>query len=215
MANYGVLYVFRFESANKTNIEIQILKKDYSGARMYRSLGRAPILKREKSGCVHGSSLELYAECQVDGEFASLYTSSADEYKVEVYKIDEFLGDTIMRRVWTGFVSPELYSEPDIAPPYDVQIVATDGLGELKNYVFEARGLHSVQDHLEYMLGHTGLSQEFNVVSFMAGDSGTVPIMDVTVSLDHMAGENCYDVLKAVLDSFHAEIACQTFPRSF
>jgi len=209
MANYGVLYVFRFESANKTNIEIQILKKDYSGARMYRSLGRAPILKREKSGCVHGSSLELYAECQVDGEFASLYTSSTDEYKVEVYKIDEFLGDTIMRRVWTGFVSPELYSEPDIAPPYDVQIVATDGLGELKNYVFEARGLHSVQDHLEYMLGHTGLSQEFNVVSFMAGDSGTVPIMDVTVSLDHMAGENCYDVLKAVLDSFHAEIACQ------
>ena len=105
MANYGVLYVFRFESANKTNIEIQILKKDYSGARTYRSLGRAPILKREKSGCVHGSSLELYAECQVDGEFASLYTSSADEYKVEVYKIDEFLGDTIMRRVWTGFVS--------------------------------------------------------------------------------------------------------------
>lgn len=209
MANYGVLYVFRFESANKTNIEIQILKKDYSGARTYRSLGRAPILKREKSGCVHGSSLELYAECQVDGEFASLYTSSADEYKVEVYKIDEFLGDTIMRRVWTGFVSPELYSEPDIAPPYDVQIIATDGLGELKNYVFEARGLHSVQDHLEYMLGHTGLSQEFNVVSFMAGDSGTVPITDVTVSLDHMAGESCYDVLKAVLDSFHAEIACQ------
>lgn len=209
MANYGVLYVFRFESANKTNIEIQILKKDYSGARTYRSLGRAPILKREKSGCVHGSSLELYAECQVDGEFASLYTSSADEYKVEVYKIDEFLGDTIMRRVWTGFVSPELYSEPDIAPPYDVQIIATDGLGELKNYVFEARGLHSVQDHLEYMLGHTGLSQEFDVVSFMAGDSGTVPIMDVTVSLDHMAGESCYDVLKAVLDSFHAEIACQ------
>ena len=209
MANYGVLYVFRFESANKTNIEIQILKKDYSGARTYRSLGRAPILKREKSGCVHGSSLELYAECQVDGEFASLYTSSADEYKVEVYKIDEFLGDTFQRRVWTGFVSPELYSEPDIAPPYDVQIIATDGLGELKNYAFEARGLHSVQDHLEYMLGHTGLSQEFNVVSFMAGDSGTVPIMDVTVSLDHMAGESCYDVLKAVLDSFHAEIACQ------
>lgn len=209
MANYGVLYVFRFESANKTNIEIQILKKDYRGARTYRSLGRAPILKREKSGCVHGSSLELYAECQVDGEFASLYTSSADEYKVEIYKIDELLGATFQRRVWTGFVSPELYSEPDIAPPYDVQIIATDGLGELKNYIFEARGLHSVQDHLEYMLGHTGLSQEFNVVSFMAGDSGTVPIMDVTVSLDHMAGESCYDVLKAVLDSFHAEIACQ------
>ena len=209
MANYGVLYVFRFESTNKTNIEIQILQKDYRGARMYRSLGRAPILKREKSGAVHGSSLELYAECQVDGEFTSLYTSSADEYKVEVYKIDEFLGDTIMRRVWTGFVSPELYSEPDIAPPYDVQIIATDGLGELKNYAFEARGLHSVQDHLEYMLGHTGLSQDFDVISFMAGNSGTVPIMDVVVSLDHMAGESCYDVLKAVLDSFHAEIACQ------
>lgn len=209
MANYGVLYVFRFESTNKTNIEIQILQKDYRGARTYRSLGRAPILKREKSGCVHGSSLELYAECQIDGEFASLYTSSADEYKVEVYKIDEFLGDTFQRRVWTGFVSPELYSEPDIAPPYDVQIIATDGLGELKNYAFEARGLHSVQDHLEYMLGHTGLSQDLNVISSMSGNSGTVPIMDVTVSLDHMAGESCYDVLKAVLDSFHAEIACQ------
>ena len=71
---YGQRYRFSFDSQNGSAIEIYILKKNYIGDIITRSLGRAPILKRENNKCIYGTSLELYAECKVDGEFASLYT---------------------------------------------------------------------------------------------------------------------------------------------
>ena len=132
MASYGTIYEFRFDGINGDDVDIFIAKKNYTGSVTRRALGRTPILKRERSGSILGTSLEIYAECRVDGEFAQLYTSSADEFRVEVYKRQNML--------WRGFVSPELYSEPDIAPPYDVQIIATDGLGELKDHDYRFYG---------------------------------------------------------------------------
>jgi hypothetical protein len=35
---------------------------------------------------MHGTSIEIHAECRMDREFAQLYTSSADQFKVEVWK---------------------------------------------------------------------------------------------------------------------------------
>ena len=204
MATYAPKYTFDFVATNGDGIQILILQKGRTGLPMSRSLGRAPILKREKSGCVFGTSIEIYAECKVDGEFADLYTSSADEYKVEVYK-KPINSNIIQMKIWEGFVSPELYSEPEIAPPYDVQIIATDGLGELKNYTFESAGEVTVRAHLDAMLAHTGLSANYNLVSQL--DCGGNGMLDVVLDLAHLNGESCYDALKAVLDSFHACIS--------
>lgn len=207
MAAYGPKYSFDFETTNGTGIQILILEKDRSGLPVTRSLGRAPVLKREKSGCMHGTSIEIHAECKVDREFAQLYTSSADQFKVEVWK-KPASGPIIRAKIWEGFVSPELYSEPDIAPPYDVQIIATDGLGELKNYRFEAAGRKTVMEHVRSLLSHTGLDITVDVVSSLQYDSQG-GFMSAVVSLDHMMGESCYDVLKALLESFHASITLQ------
>ena len=204
---YGPKYSFDFETTNGTGIQILILEKDRSGLPVTRSLGRAPVLKREKSGCMHGTSIEIHAECKVDREFAQLYTSSADQFKVEVWK-KPASGPIIRAKIWEGFVSPELYSEPDIAPPYDVQIIATDGLGELKNYRFEAAGRKTVMEHVKSLLSHTGLDITIDVVSSLQYDSQG-GFMNAVVSLDHMKGESCYDVLKALLESFHASITLQ------
>lgn len=204
---YGPKYSFDFETTNGTGIQILILEKDRSGLPVTRALGRAPILKREKSGCMHGTSIEIHAECKVDREFAQLYTSSADQFKVEVWK-KPASGPIIRAKIWEGFVSPELYSEPDIAPPYDVQIIATDGLGELKNYRFEAAGRKTVMEHVKSLLSHTGLDITIDVVSSLQYDSQG-GFMNAVVSLDHMKGESCYDVLKALLESFHASITLQ------
>lgn len=204
---YGPKYSFDFETTNGTGIQILILEKDRSGLPVTRSLGRAPVLKREKSGCMHGTSIEIHAECKVDREFAQLYTSSADQFKVEVWK-KPASGPIIRAKIWEGFVSPELYSEPDIAPPYDVQIIATDGLGELKNYRFEAAGRKTVMEHVRSLLSHTGLDITIDVVSSLQYDSQG-GFMNAVVSLDHMKGESCYDVLKALLESFHASITLQ------
>lgn len=201
---YGVLYEFRRTSTNGADMLITISQKDYNGAVKKRALGRAPVIKRDNNGHIYGTSCELYAECLVDGEFSHLYTSDAYEYKVEVYK-----NNTL---IWMGFVSPELYSEPDIAPPYDVQIIATDGLGELKNFNFQKRGVASILDHLDTLKDKTGIETSWNIVSdlrFIKDDGAASTehdILSVKLNLDHEEGNSYYDVLQGLLSSLNANI---------
>ena len=121
---YRAKYRYRWASQNGNQGEVLLLKDGYTGAVIDRPLGRAPELSMEQNGHIHGTSLVLYLECRKDGEYTELYTSSAKEWQVQLW----WNG----RSLWTGYLSPELYSEPDIAPPYDVCVTATDGLGELK-----------------------------------------------------------------------------------
>ena len=201
---YGVLYEFRRTSTNGADILITISQRDYEGAVKKRSLGRAPVIKRENNGHIYGTSCELYAECLIDGEFSQLYTSDAYEFRVAVYRNDSLL--------WMGFVSPELYSEPDVAPPYDVQIIATDGLGELKNFKFEKRGVASMLSHINYLMGKTGIGMALNIVSELryVDDAGVASadkgVLDFKINLDHEEGSTCYDVLQNLLSSINANI---------
>ena len=111
-----------------------------------------------------------------------------------------------------GFVSPELYSEPDVAPPYDVQIIATDGLGELKNFKFEKRGVASMLSHINYLMGMTGIGMTSNVVSELryVDDAGVASadkgVLDFKINLDHEEGSTCYDVLQNLMSSINANI---------
>ena len=204
MASYGPIYEFAFDSQNGADILIVISKKNYTGEVTRRPLGRAPILKRENNGHVYGTSLEIYAECKVDGEYAEFYTSSADEFRVDLYK------DQIP--IWTGFITPELYSEPDIAPPYDVQIIATDGLGELKNYMFQQTEKKTLQEHLDFILSHTGLSLGCDVVSAVSyvGPEGTssepYQVLGLEIDLSYESENTCYDTLQNILTSLNAAI---------
>lgn len=202
---YGVKYIFEFLATNGDSIQILLLQKGWTGISMNRALGRAPKLKREKSGCIYGTSLEFYAECQTEGEFASLYTSSADEFKIEVYKT--LLDGSSRKKLWEGFVTPELYSEPEIAAPYDVQIIATDGLGELKNFDFNSKGSKTIRGHIEYLLSYTGLVADCRVISDLKCDGFNM--MDIVLDLSHKAGSSCYDVLKELLNSFNSSITFQ------
>lgn len=202
---YGSKYRFKWESQNGVDYQILIQKNNYSGAVIDRRLGRAPVLKRKHSGRVYGTSLEFYAECSMDGEFTELYTSNAREYQVVLSR-----GDSV---IWTGFVSPELYSEPDIAPPYDVQIVATDGLGELKQYTFEAQGEKSLGQLFSYLLGLTGGTGNINRISALTAklsNGGTISEYNfwntAWINIDYKEGEKCYDVLQYLLSTLCASI---------
>ena len=148
---YATKYQFEFKSVHGATGKVLIEQDGFSGEAISRALGRAPVLRKESgNNGIYGTSLELYAECITDGEFADLYTSDAREFRVTLQRG----GSTI----WRGFVTPELYADPDIAPPYDVQITATDGLGELKNYDFTDFTTRSVAQHIVNILGYTGLT---------------------------------------------------------
>ena len=221
---YEVKYLFRFESSNGTTREIRVLHREagdrailessddkllteHTGlflvVRTYgetqRAQGRAPVIKKEKNGSIHGTSLTFYAECLIDGEFVEFYTSDPKEYRVDVYD-----GSTL---IWQGYITPELYSEPDIAPPYDVEVVATDGLGELRLYNFEPQGTISLRAMFAYLLGHTGLSTDVNLVSSLdPGSQGAGALLDMTINLDYLEGKTCYEVLSYLLNTLHATI---------
>lgn len=207
MASYRNIYQFSIVSQNGDDVDIFILKKNYAGVVQQRPLGRAPILKRERNGNILGTSLEIFAECRVGGEFAQLYTSSADEFLVEVYR------NQVLQ--WSGFVSPELYSEPDIAPPYDVQIIATDGLGELRETTFSRAGRTSLQTHLTEILSHTGLAMPVSLISSLQWDDQQIGhsagslLVETGVDLSHRIGDTCYDVLQDILASLNACITLQ------
>jgi len=196
---YATKYLFKWQSAKGTTREIRVLKNGYSGSVIQRALGRAPILKKQKNGTVFGTSLEFYAECQVEGEFTEFYTTNPKAYKVQLYAGNDLL--------WQGYVTPELYSEPDIAPPFDVQVIATDGIGELKLYDFGPQGTVSLRSIFTYLLGYTGLGTDVYLISSLkAGSSGAGALLEKTINLDYMAGESCYDVLTYLLDTLHATI---------
>lgn len=202
---YGKKYSFVFESINGDTFEIACLKDGYSGSVIKRALGRAPVLQREKNGPVCGTSLSIYAQCDVDGEFSEFYTSDPRTWKIRLIR-----GVTVL---FEGYIVPELYSEPDIAPPYDVQVVATDGLGELKRYDFAAQGLVTFSALLTYLLSKTGLNLSLycnnsTVKSYeMSGiDTAARLLTNTYVNLDYLAGKSCYEVLTKLLDSLGAVI---------
>lgn len=204
MATYRTIYRYIFASRQGYTVEVNIGKKDYTGGIITRALGRAPVLRRDNNENISGTSLELYVEAAVPGEYEQFYTSAADEFKVSLYRNGT--------QLWTGFVEPELYSEPDIPVPYDVRIIATDGLGELKRYDYELEGTHTLREHLAYMLAKTGIERDIwmssglNVFTTETGYLSDALLDTVKVSLDHEIGESCYDVLQHLLSAFNMGI---------
>ena len=204
MAAYGTLYKFYFQSRNGWYFDIIISKLGYAGEMQRRALGRAPLLRRDNNAGIYGTSLEIYAECKVPSEYAQLYTSSAYEYRVEVVRNGQ--------KLWSGFVTPELYEEPDRPAPYDVRIVATDGLGELKRSKFKSEGVRTMREHLQNILDNTGISREMVEVTSLRYDTGTSIVLpyavldNLCIDLSHEAENTLYETLQHILASLNASI---------
>ena len=135
---YGTRYILRWES-EKYNHDYKILikERDYTGVAENKSLGAAPLLRRDDSDSgISGTSLEMVIQADVDGELTSLYTVDNKLFLVELYKNGVL--------IWTGYVLPEKYSEPYISVPYDISVTASDGLGILKNIQYAQTGTRSI-----------------------------------------------------------------------
>lgn len=219
--SYGTKFLFTWESVNGALYTINLQKSGYNGDYATRRLGRAPVLRMKNNGNIYGTSLEFYAECQTEGEFSELYTTTPFEFRVTLTRKT---GNATVE-VWTGYVSPELYSAPDIAPPYDVDIIATDGIGELKLTDFAGYGLMSLDMIFKYLLSvtHNGLPRmDADVpptVKYLSSLRSNTPSVaranffsDIYINLDYKKGETLYDLLQYLLDTLHAGI---TFFRGY
>lgn len=202
---YNIKYRFCFESIYAV-YEVRLLEDGYSGSVINRALGKAPVIRMQEADPFRPTCCELTLECQTDGEYVDLYTTDPNQFKVEVY---HKRGGSSYTMIWNGFVATELYSEPDIAPPYDVRITATDGLGILKEHIFEGAGLQPVRKHLRDILMVTGDSRPYIYTASRLREYGETDndFMDVVeINLDYMVGKNYYEVLGELLRSMRCII---------
>lgn len=202
---YGTKYRFRFESCHGTVYEVRLRENGYTGSITDRPLGRAPVLRMQDGFPFRATCCELSLECQVDGEYVDLYTTDPNQYKVEIYRKN----GSSYEGIWEGYVATELYSEPDIAPPYDVKITAVDGIGILKEYTFESAGSLPLRKHIQELLKKTGDTQPYLYTASQLRASGSTAATfmdDAKIDMDYMVGKTCYDVLSELLTSIRCSL---------
>lgn len=200
---YGVKYRFQFVSDIGTLYRVDLSEEGFSGTVKTRPLGKAPVIRMQDSDNIRATSCDLVLECQEDGEFVDLYTTNPLQYKVEVQRVSGNAATSI----WRGYVATEIYSEPDIAPPYDVRITATDGIGILKEYEYEAAGPMSIRAHICALLNKAGdgAPMFYYATKLRKFQDTETAFMDKAyIDLDYMAGKTCYDVLKELLVSLRS-----------
>lgn len=197
---YNTRFRFRFESnVNGNNYRIDISQNGYSGSVLERAVGGSPVLRRDQNEHIGGTSLEFPAECLVNEEFAALYTTNPHEFKADLYCNGI--------RIWQGYVTTELYAEPDIAPPYDVTVTCTDGLGELKNVPFSGGNTSSLEATIAGILTNTGLSLSISKVSSISAVRAQLDFLSSAIyDSRHLTGKTCYEVLQTILRSLNMVI---------
>ena len=203
MIMYGTRYVLQFDS-EKFGHEYKILIKEdgYSGSTEKKSLGTAPLLRKDDSDSgISGTSLEMVIQADEDGELTSLYTVDNKKFLVELYKNSSL--------IWAGYVLPEKYSEPYIPEPYDVSVTASDGLGILKDIPFTSNGEKTLFDVIRFCCNQTGITLDFIVFSSLVESSmntGNSALVQTSLDVSTFQGKTCYEVLESILTSLDAFI---------
>ena len=203
MADFGLLYRLRYETSKyKRDVKLDIEKKDYTGSGVMKRIGSNGVtLSKEKDdiiGKIRAKSLEFSIQSDIDSEYQNFFLYENGTYRVEL-KIDDQI-------VWVGLIICDQYTEPYIDPPYDVDILATDGLGLLKNYDFELTGIVSRFEAIRYCLEKVGLGigYAFNIDLFETRMNQDKAMLDQLYFDGDIFGENgedynCYEALQALI----------------
>ena len=206
--SYGLKY--KIELTNKKNklVEIEMHEKDYTGSWVYLDSGAtAPELTPDLSDHFRGTSLLFSVEAKDDAGMPEFFVEDPRRYKVvmKYSGVVEFI----------GFLVPEVYEDPYVAAPFDIELTATDGLGLLKNIDFDLTGYHSDIACIDHILRKTGHELPVSVavdVQYLGQPTMTLPAMAYARTntakfySDKGDPDNCYDALKKILASYGLEL---------
>lgn len=155
---------------------------------------------------IKGSIATLNIECNTDSQYIDLYNSGSMVFKRKIY-----CGDTLY---WQGWVNSD-YTEPYSNPPYTVSIVASDGLGMLKNILYDNAGTayedrdyqHNILLNIFAKIGYTQFTEYCNIYEDRMDDGvADSPFVQCLADNDVFAGLDCYTVLEAILKPYNAII---------
>jgi len=207
--SYGNKYKIQLDSVYLGDTYIfYIQEEDYSGAVTNLVCGSDPIrvewhnTSNDKFGqVIVGSTLELYilADSSVT-QYDDLFTSNSRKYKGVLYKNASI--------IWQGYGLTDNYSRPDYCKPFELVITFTDGLGLLKNDIFNENGAitgkHRLSEYIGYCLYQTDLDlkvyESINVYEENM-DSGVGDSMLYQTYIDVLSFEGLtyYEILGRIL----------------
>ena len=222
--SYGLKYYGTFKNYFDETITVNIYGRDYSGI-------SEEVLFAEGQECIvsypgddtniynpiFGSQAKVTMISETDFQFIDLHTSDARGYRLDVLKNGSL--------DWRGWIIPDLFSEPYIAPPYPVTITARCGLGELKErdipetmtkllkttdlvvdidsfvnlYTIIGNGLLGIDTDLP-------LNDCINVHHVLSATVNDSALYDTYIDLSSYEGLNYYEAISDILKTFGARI---------
>jgi hypothetical protein len=225
---YGPLHRLEYyvqvagEQISRTKIEIQ--QRAYSGSTTEYCAGVNPIaislrgegeLDKFYPMLTTNADISLLSESHF--QFIHLFQSDEDKYRIVYFK-DFGSG---YETVWTGKVEPLTYRESYLPTPYEVSLIATDGLPKLKELTFAQpdgiafTGVEKMIIILAQCLQKTGLSLDIRVACnlYAAGmddDDNDDPLDQAYIDMDRfylLKEAPTYDfVVRSILEPFGARV---------
>jgi len=131
---YGIKYTCTFTDLYDRTILLYIRERDYSGSPSSIVLGGTPILYTKQTqetefySRINGSTLEIEILCTSVGQYDEFFGGDSRTYQVEM-QIDS-------TTFFVGYIEPG-HTDRDVQNFYLMHIVATDGLGYLKEIEFK------------------------------------------------------------------------------
>lgn len=129
------LYYVQYDDRQGKIIRAELLESGFDGTTERLIAGPSPVTIKyqgegeERYQPIKGSECTVTFQSDVNFKFLPIFTADNRKYRIDVYMSED---GTTFHLDWTGYVLPELYSEPYRMPPYFVQVKAVDGLGMLK-----------------------------------------------------------------------------------
>jgi len=213
---YGLYKFFEFcdignQEGIQSTITVNFYKKNYTGEVVEITTGsESPVQIQykdigEKMFGIQSSECIIGLNVDENFKLAEFYTSDEREYLCEIL--------TSGTLTYKGYVIPDSCNEPFIAPPYDVEIRLTDGLGSLQMITYPVpTGNQTLKDVLCYCFAMTNLELDVCTVcniyaTNMVNGLNDDPLAQAVINPLRFSDQKghiltCYDVLEAICENF-------------
>ena len=222
--SYGLKYYAEFKDYYNRDVTVNIYGRDFSGVAVEVKLaaGEEAIVDypgddRNLYHAIFGSQAKVKMISETDFQFIDLHTSDSRGHRLDI------LLDGVLD--WRGWILPDLFNEPYVAPPYPVEITARCGLGELKErqlpeqmtrllmtseLVIDVNTFVSLYDIIGNAILGIETDLKLNEVIGLHHDSGATindsALYDTFVDLSMYEGLTYYDALEDILKAFGARL---------
>ena len=208
--SWNVRHRIEFTDINAVYWRLDIEEEDYAGAISKIQATGNPINIEYLAASdsildkpVKGSLVEFSFYSDTHFQWIHLYSVNDFQFRISIYT-DE---DTLF---WRGYIITANYSEPYDGISYPVTISAADGLGTLKNIIYENNGRVVESQIIFEVLSNINVTSftEFVNIYETGMDSGVgdSPMDQLYIDTDVLNELTCYEVLEELLKKYNAVI---------